>query len=997
MPYSEDEIQAAVERVLDGQIRRSSGATRELDINQSFRSYQDAAARAFVTDVHARFHVIGMARNRTNELVTTQAATVRQLLEAVRDSRNRTVTVEDLSELHNARQALRELERSALNRQDSFRELETVPAFRRYASNVQSFLDGTSRALVQNGDVRDTSQSVRARIPGLVRQLQDNHRELRRRVTLLAGAVQELERLNLPASVAEDILRRAGDVLDENFDELEDKTPAERAQYLRGLTLALLTQLRLVERFGGARAPTAFLRTTGNVSAYSDALHPAGPAALQATIPGPYAVLPEDDPLEVLIDGVHDASFKLSGSFVAELNGTMVEPFVIDATNDQLVLEHDSYGAATPERYVLTLTHGTVPAEDVADELNGQLTLESADLVVEPYFLPLKYDAPVSVTDQGGDVARFTVLGGSLSGLNIQVGDLVEVRSGPDADTYWVVTELDPSGQWVDASGDSAPSEEPDVEIRIGPPDRALRIRDTDPAASLAVRRTLAVIRTEDPVENLTASTLGFFPGISVTSRPVSAGTLAQAIELASPQMGAQAAFQPDLYDGQAYSVPGLSTRVRISRWRGDVEMTSGMAVAMVAPVLLEPLVEVGDVVVIRESSDPADVGVQGTVDSVDEFALEVSFPHSVTGGTVLIDVGPPVGAGFGATLRVLAGPNEGSYRVDSLPAGASDLDVELEGVLPAPVEAGRAVEFPVELGREYLELLSRTEQTGSAVEVDGDTAMYFFEEVPASAGTRTSWVRFDSFPREIQVGDLLQVYEESRNTPAATHTVVGVDSSLRLIQVEPPVSADFQLSVAANQALPFARIQVGQLANYDELKTGAQAWLEQSGQQDAYWRELARLLNPILTEPNPSVLQANDAYNHLTVLAGQLTREFGASFGDEGQTLEAALDAYQAPVSESVDDLIAALRQKGADRAIDILLECRFQDFFNLGLQGVSYSGELTRATQELNREDLPIRRYNRPDRRVERQLASIPDQPDHEYVIDEDVVADPPAAFDE
>src|SRR5690606_24504769 len=128
----------------------------------------------------------------------------------------------------------------------------------------------------------------------------------------------------------------------------------------------------------------------------------------------------------------------------------------------------------------------------------------------------------------------------------------------------------------------------------------------------------------------------------------------------------------------------------------------------------------------------------------------------------------------------------------------------------------------------------------GSAVEVDGDTAMYFFEEVPASAGTRTSWVRFDSFPREIQVGDLLQVYEESRNTPAATHTVVGVDSSLRLIQVEPPVSADFQLSVAANQALPFARIQVGQLANYDELKTGAQAWLEQSGQQDAYWRELA-------------------------------------------------------------------------------------------------------------------------------------------------------------
>src|SRR5690606_38688770 len=147
MPYSEDEIQAAVERILDGQIRRSSGATRELDINRSFRSYQDAAARAFVTDVHARFHVIGMARNRTNELVTTQAATVRQLLEAVRDSRNRTVTVEDLSELHNARQALRELERSALNRQDSFREFETVPAFRRYASNVQSFLAGTSRAL----------------------------------------------------------------------------------------------------------------------------------------------------------------------------------------------------------------------------------------------------------------------------------------------------------------------------------------------------------------------------------------------------------------------------------------------------------------------------------------------------------------------------------------------------------------------------------------------------------------------------------------------------------------------------------------------------------------------------------------------------------------------------------------------------------------------------------------------------------------------------------
>ena len=63
----------------------------------------------------------------------------------------------------------------------------------------------------------------------------------------------------------------------------------------------------------------------------------------------------------------------------------------------------------------------------------------------------------------------------------------------------------------------------------------------------------------------------------------------------------------------------------------------------------------------------------------------------------------------------------------------------------------------------------------------------------------------------------------------------------------------------------------------------------------------------------------------------------------------------------EAVDTLLRSFRENGADRAIDLLLDCRFAEFFGLKEAEASYAGELAERMRELAREDLPVSKYGR------------------------------------
>jgi hypothetical protein len=140
-----------------------------------------------------------------------------------------------------------------------------------------------------------------------------------------------------------------------------------------------------------------------------------------------------------------------------------------------------------------------------------------------------------------------------------------------------------------------------------------------------------------------------------------------------------------------------------------------------------------------------------------------------------------------------------------------------------------------------------------------------------------------------------------------------------------------------------------------------------------------------LLSSTNPTTAQVNDAKNQLLSMLKYLTLS-GATYAGSAQedTLEYALVNYKAPAEESVDTLLGTFRNKGADRAIDLLLEGQFSTFFGLDADGVSYSGALLSGLRTLAREDLPIRKTDRATKAQQKLIGRSAEQADFEFTSD-------------
>jgi hypothetical protein len=99
--------------------------------------------------------------------------------------------------------------------------------------------------------------------------------------------------------------------------------------------------------------------------------------------------------------------------------------------------------------------------------------------------------------------------------------------------------------------------------------------------------------------------------------------------------------------------------------------------------------------------------------------------------------------------------------------------------------------------------------------------------------------------------------------------------------------------------------------------------------------------------------------------------------------TLEEMLAAYVfTPPVQEVDALVATYRQRGADRALTALLECRFQDVFGMGADTSSHAGALMAGLREMARTTLPVDKYGRAPVGTQTLLSSAPER-DPEYTL--------------
>ena len=150
-------------------------------------------------------------------------------------------------------------------------------------------------------------------------------------------------------------------------------------------------------------------------------------------------------------------------------------------------------------------------------------------------------------------------------------------------------------------------------------------------------------------------------------------------------------------------------------------------------------------------------------------------------------------------------------------------------------------------------------------------------------------------------------------------------------------------------------------------------SWLLLPVNGDAFTRELRRLVNIVLYESAPAPDQINAAMAQVELLMQ------AALTGGAGSLAEILSQFTVSPIDQ-VDALIRTYVELGSARAIDILLQGRFSDFFGLSIKEVSYASTVLSRVQSIAQEDLVVRKTNRTVSRTS-AVRSSASSPDFEY----------------
>ena len=1006
--YTDEEVNAAVSKIVRSSVTHPSGILGNRDTQTTFNELQEAAAGVFVLYYNAPFYCIGLGCTRVIDYVTNQRETVTQLKEAVETTSKLTNPISDISPIANANAALEALGTAVAARKDGFQDIGDVPAFKRYSKSIDTFVQaGGSNIKTVTTDpstgattsrVTDTPAGARAQIPSLVTSMQTQHQDLISRVGLLANAMADFSSMNLPQTTAQGVISRASGVLKGHYDTLAAQDENTRLTDLRSIMLDLLTQQPIVKAYGAALGPSEYISANAVGMAYSDSTNLATPAAVTSDFPGPYAITAANQFVRLTIDGGTYFDYPMPLGTVAALNGVLQEPFTIAAgVNDRLDILFDDPNVPTPTTFGIPITAGTTRTSSaVAAEINAALT--GTDLICERSFYPLRYDNLVTVAslggnNAGGNNARFTPLAGGLAGLGVTVGDELDILTGPDAGTAWSITAVDPAGAFMDALGVApvTPVVLPDdVEVKVGPAARTLNLRDTNADTSLNMRRTIRLLNT-DSISNNTGATLGWYPGMESRSRPVAAKDLAKNISRSMPSVSATTLFERTHYAGRARSDSANAGIVILSKLEAEGTITDGFNVVFTAADGVDlSVVGLFDHIIVRSSMTTADINVEGVITAKDSTTITASMSSSITAGTVGIEVGPGLIFHFGDILNITDGNNQGRYSVrESQGVGTTcSLEVPVEGALPIPRDGANPVVFNVEFGSEFVSFGSRLQQISSSVRVENQPgthgAEYFFyiSSLPATARGTTPYLQFSLWPTGVEGEDLILIYETDIEVVTRYFTVKDATmANLRVVKISPEIESTASYNFMPNQNPPFALIRVAKVADYVTLKDGLDSWLAAAPQQTQFFRDLARLLNPVLLNANPTSAEVNTAVAQLQELLDGL------------DSLNTALLTYSAPVEPSIDALLASFRDKGSDRAIDLLLGGQFSAFFGLDMESTSYAGTLTKSARALSTNDLPMRKTNRTNLIGQTSIGVIPDEKDFEFTSDD---ADSPATPD-
>lgn len=1025
MAYSTDEIQTAVEKLVNGAIRRpiDTLGTRRTDL--TFSDVQEAAAGVFILKPLAPFYAILLGSKRLLDTVRAEATLVSQLRGQVAAVGRRVLPVESVESLFNATAALQQLEVAVAKQAP--KDITKLPAFQRFALNVQDFLTTEGSKVKSGGDIVPTPQEARSNIPSLVRQLTEAHASLIELVTTMAGSIDDYNQVNLPALVAKGVVSKARQVMSAHADELDALEPEERLLKVRSVVLDVLAAKSVVQKFGSSSGPTTFVLMAGTGQPYSDATHPAVAASKNSDKTAPYAIYSGADSLGVFVDGALVAdNILLTGSLMAQMNGLRTEVVEAGGTgfiigngflpalpdydppnNNQLRFNFTNiFGLNLTVDVTLTLSGlsgvNAVPRTvvQICTDINTAFTTAGVNTrwLAEPYFFPSNFIGALDITPTVGSNANFTIPTQGGADLSfVAVGNLVNIAAGPNAGLWTVASTTGTSFVATKASG--SPVAETLVSIDVGPAQRAVRIKAIQPSTQIMNEEQINYVGDSD-VRKSTANTLGLNIFSQSFCRPTMAQAVADDMNVKLPKKLVCSAF----VDGVAMKFrtePGTFLQLVSSKLQvlGNITYTAGSPNAIDAVVpgggLLDAGIVVGDVVVLRGGTPG---GTSWTITSLTDSTCHATSAQTAINGTgVSLEFGTDPQIARWDAVDIPSGVLQGRFYVQK--QGTSKLDIVLFAGLNAMQDPSTHLPLYTTgtYGEETLVITSRDSTVSSQIRPDvaSTAAAVFFNTPTATAYGSSPWFQLPQFNAAVDEGDQLEVYAADYSNPSAEYEISTVEG--RIIGIVPNMPSNESWSFN-DQPPPFAKIRNGVNLNFNEYKALLEKWLTREINETAYFRDLNRYLNPLLQNATPTAEQVGTAIEHLEFLLDYLVdhEETMIPFSD---TLEGAISIYRVDSVSDLDTLIKSYVEKGADRAVDYLLQGRFTSFFSMDQHDVSYSGAMQKGMRAIAQSDLPIRSTNRQEV-AQSRLRGSAESPDYEFTLsdsDDVGVPDIPAGYDD
>lgn len=216
------------------------------------------------------------------------------------------------------------------------------------------------------------------------------------------------------------------------------------------------------------------------------------------------------------------------------------------------------------------------------------------------------------------------------------------------------------------------------------------------------------------------------------------------------------------------------------------------------------------------------------------------------------------------------------------------------------------------------------------------------------------SGVDEDFTRRDVRERDIVRISTAPGDTD--DYTVLELADSNRQLELDPPLDVD--LNVTTYPALQFHIFSAAAIA-YAEFQSALTEWRDILDASDFKTDilELERVMNPLLTNKQPSEAQTTDA----RIAAGAdpdvdgllqlLTNADPLKLG-----LTEVLVAYQVSAVPRMDAALKMLRERGLDRAYDLLMDGEIANFFGMDKDDASSSAYMLKSMRSIVQSDLRV-----------------------------------------